>query len=215
MLSFAEDLFLLVLDDHAGQIKALPEFTLDFALAGAVLMDLAIRGRIDIDTEGLHVADPQPTGQAELDGVLAELAAAGGKSSVTVWLQQLSRKGTWIQERILERLVGHGILKREDRRILWVFTVRRYPLVDNREIQDVKTRLRTLILGDDIPDAREAVLVSLVQACNLAGEFLSPQEIRQHRGRLEAIAKLDLIGQQVSAAVSRIQTALASCVWQA
>jgi hypothetical protein len=62
---------------------------------------------------------------------------------------------------VLERLVDKGILRIEDKRILWVFAVRRYPLLDDREIREVRARLRDLIDSDAIPDPEDAVLIAL------------------------------------------------------
>ena len=76
------------------------------------------------------------------------------------------------EDLVLNRLIDKGILKRIDERIFWVFHTRRYPVVNNKEIKNVEERLRELVLGDDIPEPREAVLVSLVYACNLFDDIL-------------------------------------------
>ena len=53
MLRFAEEILVLVLDEGRGELAAgLPPRSLDLALAGAVLMDLALENRIDTDPSG-------------------------------------------------------------------------------------------------------------------------------------------------------------------
>ena len=42
MLRFAEEIMLLLLDDGGGKFTDLPALSVEYALAGAVLMDLAL-----------------------------------------------------------------------------------------------------------------------------------------------------------------------------
>src|SRR3546814_12744687 len=60
MLTFAEEILLLLLDDENGAFVPVNESTRDCALAGAVLMDLAFANRIDTDPSQLVVSDPPP-----------------------------------------------------------------------------------------------------------------------------------------------------------
>ena len=55
MLSFAEEIMLLLLDDKSGRFVDSRSVSLEYALGGAVLMDLALEGRIDTDPERLFV----------------------------------------------------------------------------------------------------------------------------------------------------------------
>ena len=73
MLRFAEEIMLLILDD-SGEFARVPRWPLHCALAGGVLMDLALEGRIDTDPEKLFVADPTPVGDDLLDSVLTRIA---------------------------------------------------------------------------------------------------------------------------------------------
>ena len=51
MLTFAEDVTLLVLDDETGAMLPISELVLNQVLAGAVLMDLAYRSKIEVDED--------------------------------------------------------------------------------------------------------------------------------------------------------------------
>ncbi len=61
MISFAEEIFLLALDDKQGIIKPLPVSALDYALAGALLMDLALQDGRDTDLTSLGGTNTKPT----------------------------------------------------------------------------------------------------------------------------------------------------------
>ena len=57
----------------------------DLALAGAILMELALAGRIDTDLDRLVVVQQRPTGDALLDGVLARLATGAAERTSRWW----------------------------------------------------------------------------------------------------------------------------------
>jgi Golgi phosphoprotein 3 len=244
MLSFAEEIFLLALDDREGSIKPLPVSALEYALPGALLMELAFLNRIDIDLKCLEVVNTEPIENALLDDVLRQieskseaprgkprgifaepceakdaippcgkpqglLAKKGEAQPTSYWLSFFAGQAKQIQERILAQLVAKGILKTEDKKILWVFKTRRYPMIDNREIKEVTARLRELILGDEIPSPREAVLVSLVDACRLFDDLFSAEEYERVQPRIKALAKLDLIGQEITKSIREIAQAMA------
>lgn len=207
MLSFAEEILLLAFDDQ-GSIRQLSTVSLDYALAGAVLTDLALLNRIDTDPDSLFVVDQTPTGDVLSDSVLDEIRSHADRRPAIHWLDHFAKHGAWIQDQVLNRLIEKRILKREDRKILWVFEVRRYPIVDNTEPKEVKTRLRELILSDDIPDPHDAVLISLINACGLFTEIFTKSELDTVRPRIDILAKLDLIGREIAHAISTIEKAI-------
>jgi hypothetical protein len=209
MLSFAEEIFLLAIDDREGSIKPLPVSALEYALPGALLMELAFLNKIDIDLKSLRVVNSESAGNALLDDVLRQIERKSEAQPTSYWLSFFAGQAKQIQEHILAQLIAKGILKTEDKKILWVFKTRRYPMIDNREIKEVKTRLRELILGDEIPNPREAVLISLAHACRLFDDLFSEEEYERVQPRIKALAKLDLIGQEVTKSIREIAQAMA------
>lgn len=205
MLTFPEEIVLLRLDDAGGKFVDLPLSAAQIVMAGAALMELAVRNRIDSDLEHLIVVDPKPTGDDILDDVLAHLVAAPGKLSIAEAITHISGKAAGYQEKALKHLVTKGVLREVNGRFLWVFHSRRYPVIDDREQREVKARLRHLLLTDEIPDANDLALVSLIDACGLLGLVLTPDELRSHAARIEQLDKMDLIGQAVMRAVAEIR----------
>ncbi len=205
MLGFVEEIVLLQLDDSQGRFVNLPMSAADVVLAGAALMELALANRIDSDLEQLILVDPTPTGDDILDDVLKHLGEAGGELTADAVLERISANGEQYQEMALKRLIAKGVLREENGRFLWVFHTRRYPVVDDSETREVRTRLRQLLLTDEIPDPRDVVLICLIDACGLLGLVLSPEEIAQTEARVEQLSRLDLIGQAVTKAVAKIR----------
>lgn len=209
-LTFVEELVLLGLDDRTGALLPTPVMGFNYALAGAVIADLALAGRIDTDLQQLTVLRAEPTGDLLLDNALATIAASPQPKSVSHWLGALSGQRAEMEDEALKRLVARGILRREDKKILWVFGTRRYPTVDNQERTEVKTRLSALILGDDLPDPRDAILISLLTACHLAQHIFAGPEYTARSARLATLARMDQVGREVGSAIDALTRVLMS-----
>lgn len=205
MLGFVEEIVLLQLDDDDAGAAEMPQSAADVVLAGAALMELALRNRIDTDLERLIVVDPGPTGDDILDDALAALRDGGPDQTTRAAIDRITRDARAYQRRALRRLVAKGILRESSGRFLWVFPTRRYPVVDHREQREVRTRLRRLVLGDELPEPRDVVLLCLIDACGLIGLVLSPDEVAATAARVEQLTRLDLIGQAMTRAVGEIR----------
>jgi golgi phosphoprotein 3 len=205
MLGFVEEIVLLQLDDRHGSFVDLPQSAADVVIAGAALMELALANRVDADLERLIVVDAGLTGDDILDGAMARLTASGDELTSAGAVALVTLDSRKFQEKALERLVAKGVLRQIDGRWLWVFHSRRYPVLDDREQREVKTRLRQVLLTDEIPDPRDVVLICLIDACGLLGLVLTPDEIARTGPRIEKLARLDLIGQAVTRAVAEIR----------
>ena len=148
-----EEIVLLLLNDDDGRFARVPNVSLDYALAGGVLMDLALENRIDTDLEKLVLIDATPTGDTLLDPTLAEIVEGGGNDA-RYWVERTAVRSDAMREEVLKRLVDQGILERGEDRFLWVFKSRRYPMVDGEVQREVKLRIMGVLFSDEIPDPR-------------------------------------------------------------
>ena len=209
MLRFAEEIILILLDDENGRFVRIPRWSLNYALAGGILMDLAMENRIDTDLENLILVDSTPVGDSLLDPALAEIAASEQKDT-RYWLEHLAEKSPEVREEALNRLVNEGILERQDDRFMWMFRSRRYPTVDGEAEREVKLRIMEVLFSDMIPGPRDVMIICLVDACGIFRELLSKRELGKVAGRIEQVRKLDIIGQAMSQAIKEIELTVIS-----
>ena len=156
MLRFVEEIILLLLRDEDGTFVHVPNWSVDRALAGAVLMDLALENRIDTDLENLVLVDSTPLGDSLLDPTLADIAADEARDP-RYWVERVAQRAPELREEALRRLVDSGILEPQDDRFLWVFRSRRYPMVDGKAEREVKLRIMGILFSEEIPDPRDIV----------------------------------------------------------
>ncbi len=209
MLRFAEEVMLLLLNDEDGRFARVQDWSLSYALAGGVLMDLALEGRIDTDLKQLVLLDSTPTGDSLLDPVLADIERAEDKRDARFWIERTSARSDDVREVALGRLVERGILERRENRFLWVFKSRRYPVIDGHAEREVKLRIMAVLFSDEIPDPRDVVIICLAEACGIFKGLMSRRELERARQRIDQVRRLDLIGQAMSQAIGEIEVALA------
>ncbi|MCY4069572.1 MAG: GPP34 family phosphoprotein [Acidimicrobiaceae bacterium] len=209
MLRFAEEIVLLSLRDDDGKFVPVPVTSMQHALAGAVLMDLALENRIDTDPENLILLDSAPTGDSLLDPTL-EMIATGGQRDARYWIEQVAKTGDEIRSAALQRLIQRGILEQHEERFLWVFRSRRYPMIDGREEREVKLRIMGVLFSEEIPDPRDIVIICLADACGILRQLMPKRELDKARDRIEQVRKLDLIGQAMTQAIHDIELWLAT-----
>ena len=209
MLRFAEEIMLLLLDDKGGKFADLPAPSVECALAGAVLMDLALEGRIDTDPERLFVVDPTPLQDPLLDPTLAWIAQSTETYDTRHWLEQTIAYASNIRDISLARLVERGILRR--RMTVSCGCSRRDATRSSttNPVQEVKLRIMGVCSAMKFPDARDIVIISLSDACGIFRGLLSSRELRGAAPRIEQIGKMDLIGREVSESVRHIESSLA------
>ncbi|HNW91424.1 MAG TPA: GPP34 family phosphoprotein [bacterium] len=205
MLTIAEEVYLLFLDDQHGAIIDTPVPVIAQVLAGALLMELTLGDYVEAEIDTLRLAGGQDAGEPLLDEALRELRRTPDPQPIAACLQELARPQRALPERVLARLLERGILRREERRLFWVLAVRQYPLVDDREVREVKTRLRALIMSDDLPDPRDVVLISLASSARLFDTMFTPAERIRLQSRIDLLARFDLVGQVVARSVRSIE----------
>ena len=210
MLRFAEEITLLLLNDD-GTLVHVPSWSLNYALAGGVLMDLALENRIDTDLEKLVLIDSTPIGDSLLDPTLADINEVGERDA-RFWVERTANRAQEIREESLSRLISLGILEARDDLFLWVFRSRRYPAIEGTTVREVKLRIMEVLFSDEIPDPRDVVIICLADACGIFRRLLSRAELSRASERIEQVSRLDLIGQAMSQAIQDIQLTIATSV---
>lgn len=209
MLSFAEEIMLLLLEDEEGRMIYVPELSMRCVLSGAVLMELAMADRIDTDLEKLMIINKDPTDDEMMDSVLAKIIESEHDNNARYWVEHIARDADQYREMALDRLVEKGILQRVDDRLLWVFKTRRYPMVDGHAEREVKLRIMDILFRDIIPAPRDVVIICLVDACGIFKHLLTERDHQLASERIRQCRRMDLIGQAVTKAVRDIEASLA------
>ena len=202
MLTLLEEIVLLTIDPRTGSLGGGDEYSVRYALAGAILFDLALAQRIDTDVDTVTVISDVPTGNPIQDELLAALAKGAASHKVADCLGQIFYQGRDLEGEALALLVKKDIIKQEASKLLWVIDLKRLRVIDGAPRQVVTARLAQAILGDDIPDVRDIMLVSLANACGLLGVVLAPAQIERRADWIQTLSKIETISRNVGASIS-------------
>jgi Golgi phosphoprotein 3 len=209
-LTLADEIVVLMLHDDTGAIRSACAGVANIAIAGGILMELALLGRIDTDLTSLFIVDPNPVGDDLLDQALQQIAAEPQKRSSGWWIERLGLHNGDLSARVLARLVEAGILRVEDQQFLWVFSRRAYPPSSGREEREAKARLMSVIFDDALPTPRDTLLVSLADSTGILDQMLTSKELSKLSKRVAEIVALEEISRSVRAVASSRRVALAA-----
>ncbi len=206
-LTFSEELLLLLVDEQTGGLATVPDRAMRCAFAGALLMDLALADRIDTDLESLTLVNATPLGDEILDPWLAMIAHADHTRDAAYWIERFAKPevADRVRDTALRRLGERGILTSDVGGLLSlavrVGRTRRYPMIDGEGSRDVQLRLMNILFSGDIPAPHDAMLIALVDACDIFERLLTPAEMAEARERIELFGTLELLGRAVAAAI--------------
>lgn len=182
-VALAEELLLLAYDDESGKATG-SHIALDLGMAAAVLVELALAGRLAYASGTIVVTNAAPTGEPIADEILARVAADTPHTPAS-WVQRL-RHG--LRDRVLADLCARGVICDVDETTLGFIHLHRYPTVDATVEAEIRERLGRALTGDEPPDERTAALATLVAAVRMEPALgLTGDDIAAAHRRLEKI----------------------------
>jgi hypothetical protein len=207
-LTLADEIVVLMLRDDTGAIRLECASVASMAIAGGILMELALLGRIDTDLKSLFIIDPTPVGDELLDNALQKIVAEPQRRSSAWWIRVLGLHSGDLSGKVLGRLVQAGILRSEDRQFLWVFSRRAYPQNSGREEREAKARLLSVIFNDDVPNSRDTLLLGLADSTGVLNAVLSSGDRHKASNRIAQVIALEEINRSLGGTAARWRAAL-------
>jgi hypothetical protein len=205
-MNVAEEFALLAYDDDGSPV--LDGSRLNHGLAGALLLELALAGRVDVTDGRVVVRDATPTGDALVDGTLDRIAGDDRPNKPGHWVSALAKD---VREQVLDRLVADGVLRREQDRVLWVFPRTRYPAphgVEPAAEAQARQRMRAAVAGTGPVESRTAALCALVAATGLDRKIFADLDRKQTAARLAEIGAGAWAAASVKKTVEEIEAAV-------
>lgn len=215
----AEDLLLLAYDDATGKPDGwLTE--LDSRLAAALLLELALAGRITVADDGtttptgaaatpgtVVVLDDSPTGVPALDRALAVVAE---RPRTPQRLLDPVAKG--VRDALLAGLVDRRVLRREDGRILGLFPTTSWPSADSSHEIALRAECEDVLLGRRDPRPETAALLSLAAGTVLVRRLVPAQHRKQAEARAKELAEESWASEAVKKAVDELNAVILTTV---
>lgn len=201
MISLSEKLLLLALHDEKGHILMSSSDALPYGLAGAVLLELSMQKKINLVEKKVMLVDKRPTGDEILDEAIVLIRESSKPRTMKYWIEKFHGKIKGLKDRLLQRLVDKGIIRKEEQKILWVFPNHKYPTLDPAPELEVRETINDVVLNYKTPDEEKLALVALIQACDLINEVFEKDQRKKAKKRIKEILKDESLTSSVSKAV--------------
>jgi hypothetical protein len=203
-VALAEDVYLLACDAATGRPRIAAMY-LDLGLAGALLCDLVLRGRITLVDDHVAVLDTAPVGDPLSDTALRAIAADTRLREPDHWVHHLVHG---LRAAVQRSLVSAGVLTSDEHRLLGVIPVHHTHCADAHLEDELVRRIEdAVVLGR--PASREtAAVVSVALAIGLDRHLFPRSDRGAVRRRMATIAADDWVGAAVTHAVAAVNAAL-------
>jgi len=207
----AEDLLLLLLDDDKGTVTSM---YCETALGGAVLVELALRGAVEVSEPTSVWRTAKVRAVADCDAADEVLRSAYRTIAERERSAQdlVNKLGKGLQEALAGRLVMRGLLERRADKVLGLFPRTRWPAVDSAHEAGVRRMLRAALVEGGEPDQRTAALIALLHAVDKAHKVVDHEGLpaREVRRRAKQISESDWAAKAVRDAINASTAALAA-----
>ncbi len=211
-LSLAEEYLLLALDDASGR-PLLSGQHLQFALAGAAVAGLTLRGALGVsdDVDGGQKGRFRATGRATpsdpLEREILDLLEGRRPKDAIRKIGQGSFART-LRDALQQGLAARGVLREEQVKVLGLFPSTTWPAHDPAPEAAVRERVLGALTGSADLDEATAALVSLLHATDLTHKVFPDQDRRALRRRAKEISESQWAGDAVKRAIDEVNAVM-------
>lgn len=177
-LNLIEDFLLISLDDEKGRF-ILDTTYVDNGVAGAVMLELALNGKIELRDNRIHLINSDPLGNLILDQAMQAINNEKKDRKVSFWIGALNANASDIKHVTLKNLTEKGIISKQEGKTLWVFSYNKYPTKDALPENEVRSRLNNIVLDKMEPTPKCLMLLNLIDVCELSDEVFRTKEVRK------------------------------------
>jgi len=205
-----EELMLLALKDKEGTIFSGTMY--HFAIGGAILADLMLRGRVEISRDGrrkmVELLSSTPFGEPLIDDCLARIQNARRHAAVETWVSRFASIKN-LKHRVAQRLCQRGILRADEDKVVFIFTRRIYPEVDPGPERALIERLQEAIFNEAAEvEPRTVVLVSLAYHTYLLRTIFDKKDLERQEQRIASITRGEVLGEAAKEVVQATEAAV-------
>lgn len=206
-LNLIDQLTLLALDDKKGTFVT-DSTAYSYALAGALIMELALEERIDLSGEKVVVKDKTKTGDKIIDTYFNLIIESEKERKVRSWVDRIGNKANKIKHDTIEKLIDSRILEKKEDKILWIFSYNKYPAQNPRPENQLRNRLYDIVVNSHRPELKEIMLLNLVESCSLGKEVFGKEKARVFKKKMKVINQYDHLASEVNKSVKEICDAI-------
>jgi hypothetical protein len=178
------------------------------ALAGALMLELLVQGRINIQRDRFALAG-EPGGDAAAVAVAAKVRRIKERRPDIASLPHMRRLAKWNRELLepyKDRLAGRGFAEHGHRMHLGLLYRSHVAILDEDAQERLRNKLRRAIAGGGTPEASTILVLGLLDASGLLPTIVPDQALDYNRKRLNGLLSgRDVMGYAVDKQLKGLQ----------
>jgi Golgi phosphoprotein 3 len=206
-----EYFFILALNADTGYYRVSGNY-LSYGVLGAMLMDLALNDKIDLDGKFVRLKDASITGLPVYDKMLDSIRASSKSRTIKYWLRKFVFKASWYRKELQKLLVNNATLKQEQKRFIGI----PYSIYFPANIPDTDRlvyRLKDILLYNKVAEEHELMFLGLAYACRMHRSMAKEsQERRRIRKALVIYIKENPVASDVRKSIQEIHAAITASI---
>lgn len=207
-LDLLEEYLLIALDDSKGQF-VIDSTHLHYGLAGAILLELALREKVVIQGDYVRINDSAAVTEIALNKALEYLQEKAKSTKVKDVITAFANQAGEFKQDVLQRLINKGILKKEEAKILWIIPNNKYPTSNLSPENKVRERLKAVMLDGAKSEARDIMLLSLIDVSDLTKEaFRDKEDYKKVKRKIKEVTQDIRISGAINKSIREIQAAI-------
>jgi len=210
-LTLTEKLLLLALDDETGVFNHWAS-GFEYALAGSILLELSMVGKIELTDKKIKPISNTSINDDLLMPYLNMISDSGKIRKIDYWINKIANKASDIKAVLTSRLIKKRILREEEKKILWIFTSKRYPATNSKPENEVRRQLNAIVDSRATPEMEDLMLISMIDICNLNNEVYGKEKAKASKERIKKLVEQSKTNAMINSTVKEIHAAIMAAV---
>ena len=208
-INLIEKFILLAINKKNGKFL-IDSLSFNYGIAGAILLEMSELNKIAIQNKRLLVTDIKLTGYKVVDDCVKLITNSKKPRRTKYWINRLGNKLSGFKKLILNDLYNKKIIKINKSTYIWgLFTFYKYPVINTKLVDEIKVRLKQIVLESKKTDLESLLLLSLMKSCKLTRVlFTNRKEYRAANKKIKELTKSIEISDSVSQTLKEIQSAV-------
>lgn len=206
-LNLLDQIELLALDDYSGS-KLTHAGYLQHGLAAAIILELALNNKISVREKKVIVTDNVLMNDAIIDPFFIQILQKQKPKTLQYWFGIIARQSYQIEKKVINKLVALKILTIKKKKVLWFFTIRRYPMINHQPERQSKKQLYNIIHSYHKPTTNQMMLLQLIQMCHLEKAIFPTLNRKEFVRRVKQLHTDVNMGDMLQKEIEAIQAAM-------
>ncbi len=206
-----ENFFVLALNAETGYYRVNGNY-LSYGVLGAMLMDLALAERIELDGKDIKTREGSFTGLAVYDKMLDTIRSSKKSRSIRYWLRKFAFKASWYRKEMQKILVDNGTLRMERKRFIGIPYSLYFP-ANMPATERLILRIKDIVLYNKHPEEHELMFLGLAYACrmhrSMSKDIIERKKIRK---ALVKYIKENPLASDINKTILEMQAAITASV---